>query len=155
LQGILLIAYNKISKFMNPIIRNILAVVLGLVLGAAVNGGIISISSSVIPPPEGTDITTMEGLQAAMPLMQPKHFIMPFLAHAIGTFIGAFLAARLVLKNPLRPAMIIGAMFLLGGIMMVKQLPSPLWFNILDLVGAYIPMAWLAAYLNKKKIIVL
>jgi len=38
----------------------------------------------------------------------------------------------------------IGAMFLIGGIMMIVMIPeTPLWFSILDLVGAYIPMGWL------------
>jgi len=36
---------------MNPIIKNILAVLAGVVLGSAVNMGIIMISGSIIPPP--------------------------------------------------------------------------------------------------------
>jgi hypothetical protein len=54
---------------------------------------IIMISGSVIPPPEGADLTTLEGLKSAMHLFQPKHFIMPFLAHALGTLTGAYFAA--------------------------------------------------------------
>ena len=37
----------------------------------------------------------------------------------------------------------LGAFFLLGGIVNVFMLPSPAWFTVLDLVGAYIPMGWL------------
>jgi hypothetical protein len=37
----------------------------------------------------------------------------------------------------------IGLFFMIGGIIMVSMLPSPLWFTILDLVGAYIPMGLL------------
>ena len=76
---------------MHPIIKYILAVLAGIVIGSAVNMGIIMISSSIIPPPNGADITTAEGLKASMHLFQPKHFIMPFLAHALGTFAGALL----------------------------------------------------------------
>ncbi len=47
---------------MNPIIRNILAVVGGLLLGGIVNMGIVLISGSLIPPPEGADVTTMAWL---------------------------------------------------------------------------------------------
>ena len=36
-----------------------------------------------------------------------------------------------------------GATFLIGGIAAVAMLPSPLWFTGLDLVFAYLPMAWL------------
>jgi hypothetical protein len=34
-------------------------------------------------------------------------------------------------------------MFLLGGIANVAMLPAPLWFSALDLLLAYLPMAWL------------
>ena len=78
-------------KSMNPTIRNILAVIVAAFVGGAVNMALITISSSIIPPPEGVDVTTTEGLKASMHLFQPKHFIMPFLAHALGTFVGALL----------------------------------------------------------------
>ncbi|HRD40433.1 MAG TPA: hypothetical protein PLC65_17520, partial [Bacteroidia bacterium] len=71
---------------MNPILRNIIAVIAGAFGGGAINMALIMVSGSVIPPPEGADITTMEGLKASMHLMEPKHFLMPFLAHALGTY---------------------------------------------------------------------
>ena len=136
---------------MNPIIRNILAAVAGILLGMLVNGGLIMISSSVIPPPEGVDLTTAEGLQNGMKLMEPKHFIMPFLAHALGSLTGGFVAAYLAVNQKMILALLIGFLFMIGGIMMIMQLPSPLWFNVLDLVGAYFPMAWLGARLAGAK----
>ncbi len=42
-------------------------------------------------------------------------------------------------------ALAIGAVFLCGGIMASFMIPAPAWFIALDLVAAYIPMAWLAA----------
>lgn len=132
---------------MNPIVKNILAVIVGLVVGSAVNMGIIMISGSIIPPPEGVDNTTMEGLKAGMHLFQPKHFLLPFLAHAIGTFVGAFLTAIIAANRKMLFAMVIGVFFLAGGIANVLMLPSPTWFTIVDLVGAYLPMAFFAAKL--------
>lgn len=137
---------------MNSIIRNILAVIVGAVIGMMVNGGLITISSYVIAPPAGANLTTMEGLQAAMPLMEPKHFIMPFLAHALGAFVGAFLAAMIAATHKMKFAIAIGVLFLMGGISMVVSLPaSPLWFDILDLGLAYIPMAYLGGKLAMRK----
>ena len=72
---------------MNTTVKNVLAVIAGLVIGSAVNMGIIMISGSIIPPPEGADITTMKGLIESMHLMGPQHFIFPFLAHALGTLV--------------------------------------------------------------------
>jgi hypothetical protein len=127
---------------MNPILKNTLAVIAGLVGGSIINMGIIKLSGSVIPPPEGADITTMEGLKATMHLMEPKHFLFPFLAHAIGTLAGAFIAALIAATHKMKFAIAIGALFLLGGIANVIMLPSPTWFTILDLSCAYFPMAY-------------
>ena len=132
---------------MNPILKNILAIIAGAVVGSIVNMGIIMMSSSVIPPPEGADVTTVEGLKASMHLFEPKHFIMPFLAHALGTLVGAFVAAKIATNHKMRFAMAIGLLFLAGGITNIVMLPSPIWFTILDIGVAYIPMAYFAGKL--------
>ncbi|MBK8515175.1 MAG: hypothetical protein IPL55_02425 [Saprospiraceae bacterium] len=135
---------------MNNTIKNVLGVVAGAILGGLVNGGIISISSKIIPPPEGAILTTMEGLKASMSLMEPKHFIMPFLAHAIGTLVGAALGAYIAAKHKMQVSLIIGFLFFLGGFSMVFSLPSPFWFNALDLIFAYFPMAWIGGMIGSK-----
>jgi len=129
---------------MNPILRNILAAVGGFILGNLVNMSIIQVSTSIIPLPEGADIATMEGLKASIHLFQPKHFIMPFLAHALGTFVGALVAAYFAVSHKMKIALGIGGIFLLAGITAVFMIPAPMWFNVLDLVAAYLPMAYLA-----------
>ena len=135
---------------MSPILKNILAVVAGIVAGSAVNMGIIMLSGIIIPPPNGADVTTYEGLKASIHLFTPKHYIMPFLAHALGTFSGAVLATLIAATNKTKFAMVIGIIFLVGGVSNVLMLPSPTWFTILDLVGAYIPMGYLAGILAGK-----
>src|SRR5690606_3660451 len=107
---------NHLKHADMKILRNILAVIAGLILGSVVNMGIIMISSSIIPPPAGTDVTTTEGLMEAMPLMTPIHFLMPFLAHALGTFVGALIAAAIGVNRKLMLAMIVGVFFLIGGV---------------------------------------
>lgn len=44
---------------MHPLIRNVLAVILGAVIGAAVNMGFIIVGPSIIPAPAGVDVTSM------------------------------------------------------------------------------------------------
>lgn len=135
---------------MKPIFRNILALITGLVVGSIVNMGIIMISGSIIPPPAGADVTTMEGLQESMHLFKPINFLMPFLAHALGTLVGALLTAYIAVSNQKKWALGLGAFFLLGGITNVVVLPAPMWFNILDLLGAYIPMAYVGWMIASK-----
>jgi hypothetical protein len=136
---------------MNPILRNILVVIVGVILGGIVNMGIVMLGPSIVPPPEGADVTTMEGLKASMQLFGPMNFLMPFLAHAIGTFVGAFVAASIATSRKMWFALGVGGWFLLGGIINVVMLPSPVWFTIVDLAGAYLPLAYLAGTLTPEK----
>lgn len=136
---------------MNPILKNVLAVVIGAVVGSLVNGALIAASPHIIPPPANADFTTMEGLKANFHLMQPKHFMMPFLAHALGTLIGALITTKIA--TPLRGftlAMVLGGLFFIGGLINILMLPSPMWFTLLDLGVAYIPMAYIGYYIAKK-----
>ena len=128
---------------MTPLVRNIIAVIAGIVIGAIVNMGLITLGPSIIPPPDGVNPSDMESLKENMHLFQPKNFIFPFLAHALGTLAGAFAVSKIAASQQLNLSLLIGSIFLLGGIQMLMSLPSPTWFNVLDLVGAYIPMAWL------------
>jgi hypothetical protein len=136
---------------MNPILKNTLAVLAGIVVGSVVNGALISVSSSIIPPPNGADVTTVEGLKASIHLFEPKNYLFPFLAHALGTLIGAFIATKFAATNHFKMALIVGTLFFIGGIMNVMMLPAAMWFNVLDLTMAYFPMAWLGNKLASKK----
>lgn len=86
-----------------------------------------------------------------MHLFQPKHFLFPFLAHALGTLVGAFIAAKIAAINKIKLAYVIGILFLIGGVANVLMLPSPLWYSIVDIVGAYIRMSFIATKLAIKK----
>ncbi len=131
------------TKLMTPILKNVLAVIAGFMIGALVNMGLVMTGPSIIPPPAGVDMTTPEGLQAGAHLLEAKHYIMPFLAHALGTLVGAFFAARIAATRKSVFAMAIGIIFLLGGIAAARMIPAPNWFIATDLLVAYLPMAWL------------
>lgn len=135
---------------MGKFFRVLLAVVLGLVVGSVVNMGLIMVSGKVIPPPAGADVTTMEGLKASLHLFEAKHFVFPFLAHALGTLFGAFVATLIAPGKSAIPAYIVGGLFLLGGIANVVMLPAPVWFSAVDLLFAYLPAAWLGNVLANR-----
>lgn len=116
----------------------------------AVNMGLIYAGIYLVPLPEGVDITTKEGLKAALPLMQFQHFLFPFLAHALGTLSGAYCVSRWTSTHQQRRGWIIGAVFFIGGLMNIIGIPSPLWFSIADLTLAYFPMAWLGMKLSNR-----
>ncbi|RLS66547.1 MAG: hypothetical protein DWH99_17715 [Planctomycetota bacterium] len=136
---------------MPPIMKNLLAVIAGLVVGSVVNMAIISVGSIVIPPPTGVDMSDMDKFAENIKLLEPANFIAPWLAHALGTLVGAFAAAKVAASHKMKLALGIGVFFLLGGIMMVSMVGGPVWFAALDLIGAYLPMGFLGGMLGGAK----
>lgn len=136
---------------MGKTIRTILAVLAGLAVGSVVNMGLVLLSPMVIPPPPGVDVTDMESLAASMHLFQSRHFVFPFLAHAAGTLVAAYLAVTIASGYRLKISMLVGSLFLLGGISNAVLLPAPGWFIAVDLICAYIPMAWIGGRLTGRE----
>ena len=136
---------------MPPILRNILAVVAGLLIGSVLNMAIITVGPMIIPPPDGVDMSDMGRFAENLRLLKPANFLAPWLAHALGTLVGAFVAARIAASYKIEFALGIGVVFLLGGIAMVAMFGGPLWFSVVDLIGAYLPMGYLGGILAGAK----
>ena len=128
---------------MNSIIKNILALIGGVLVGMVVNMGLIITGNQLIPFYD--NINPMNAMN-----WEIKYFIFPFLAHAIGTLLGAFIASKFSASYHMLFAMSIGIFFLSGGISMVFILPAPIWFIVIDLVFAYLPMGWLGWKISNK-----
>lgn len=142
-------AEKKYLYTMPVVLRNILAVLIGWIAGSIINMTLIGVGHTVFPI-EGFDPNDRDALVLAMKQFEARHFVFPFLAHALGTFAGALVAAVIAASHKRRMALLIGVLFLLGGSAMAYVLPAPAWFIALDLVLAYLPMAWLASRLVKQ-----
>jgi hypothetical protein len=129
---------------MPNLLRNVLAILAGIVIGGSVNMAFITLGPSLIPPPAGVDVTNTESLIKGIHLFEPRHFVVPFLAHAVGTLAGALAAYLIAATHRAQMAYLIGAVFLCGGVAASVMIPAPAWFMALDLLAAYLPMAWLA-----------
>lgn len=135
---------------MNPILRNVIAVLVAIPLGGAVNMGIIMLSGSIIPLPEGVNPEDMESIKANIYKFETIHFLMPFLAHAANAFVGALVAALLAATHKMRFAMGMAIFTLVGGIANAFMIPAPTWFIVADLTLAYLPMGFIAGKLASK-----
>ncbi|WP_117881743.1 hypothetical protein [Aureibaculum luteum] len=134
---------------MNPILRNVLVVIAGWLGGSIVNMGLIKTGNKLFPI-EGIDANSMTALAEIMPNLEPKYFLFPFLAHALGTLIGAVVAGFIAVNNKMKFSLAIGGLFLLGGIAVNYMLPGPTWFAVVDILLAYIPMAWIGGKIALK-----
>ena len=140
------------NKTVNPIIRNILAVIAGWIVGSIINGGIISIYPSVVPLPKEIIPGDMQSLVNNVHLLELPHLLFVFLAHALGALFGAFAAVKIGVSHHKTLALVIGGLFLLGGIAVNAMLNfTPMWFSVTDILLAYLPMALIGLYLAKRK----
>lgn len=130
---------------MKSILRNILAVLIGFIIGNIVNYQLFHYGFEVFPI--NADLNDMEALAKVFPTLSLKYYIFPFLAHALGTFIGAFLVALLAASHKMKLAMGVGFAFLIIGIIAAIIIPTPMWYKLVDISLGYIPMAWLAGKL--------
>jgi hypothetical protein len=135
---------------MMTILRNILALVVGVVVGSGVNMSLIVLGPTVIAPPAGIDLTDARSLSANMHLLEARHFVFPFLAHALGTLAGSLAAFLIAGSRGLALAITVGAVFLAGGVAAAFMIPAPAWFIALDLALAYLPMAWIGAIIGRR-----
>lgn len=135
---------------MNIILRNILAVIAGIVVGSIANMALVMLGSILIAPPAGVDASNVDSMKASIHLFEAKHFLFPFLAHAVGTVVGALVASLIAGSKRMVLALVVGGFFLLGGIAASFMIPAPMWFMAADILIAYIPMAWLGWKLSGK-----
>lgn len=127
---------------MNPILRNIIAIIVGWIGGSTINMGLIQVGYLFFPI-EGVNINDMEAFAAVMPTLGSEHFIFPFLGHALGTLAGALIAGLVAANHKMKFSMAIGGLFLVAGIIVNYILRGPIWFAVLDVLIAYLPMAWI------------
>jgi ABC-type sugar transport system permease subunit len=127
------------------ITRTLIAIIVGLFIGSAVNISFVKLGGLVIPLPNDLDASKMEDLKAVFSSLDWVYFIFPFLAHALGTLSGGIIALLISEDHKKFSSFTIAIFFLAGGVAMnLFMLPSPIIFTIVDLGLAYIPMALLA-----------
>jgi hypothetical protein len=136
---------------MKPILINLLAVILGFIVGSFVNLGVLELGPMLIPNPEGFDNSSMETLTNTIHLLNPMNYIAVFLAHSLGALVGAGVASLIAANRKLLFALVVGFLFLTAGLYMSFSLPSPNWYIIVDSLGAYIPMSLIAWKLTGSK----
>lgn len=129
---------------MNPTVRGIVAVVVGVVTASITVFAVESISNTLYPMPSGLDPTVPEQLRAHVGSLPMLAFVIVLSAWTLGTFVGGLLAARIAGRAPLRHAAIVAGFILAATIMNLVMLPHPVWVALLAVL--LIPLAaWCAS----------
>jgi len=126
-------------------LRNIGAVLAGLVVGGVWNMALIMVNATVVHPmPAGTDMNDPEQMKAYIATLPVLGFVMVLLAHTGQAWFGGWVAARLGRSRPMLLAGIVGALTLAGAAYNQVALAGPAWMWI-DL-----PLIALAAWFAGK-----
>lgn len=125
-------------------VRSLLAVVAGIGLAWAGIAFIESVGHGLYPPPEGIDPADREAFAAAVQEMPRAALVVVLLAWSVGTFCGAWLAARLAGRHFY--AMLVGGVMMLGGVANLVAIPHPLWFSAVGTL-VFLPAAHLGGRL--------
>ena len=123
-------------------LRNIAAVIAGLVVGMIVNLALIQLNTVFFPLPDGVDMTNTAQMKDAIQEMPAAAWILVFAAHLGQAFVGGWVAARFGASHRMMLAMIVGVLSLAGGIANAVMLSTPAWTWIE--VPLYLVVAWLA-----------
>lgn len=129
-----------------PMLRNLAAFLVGAVVCMLGNALLLQGMMQLIPPPAGFDVNQLESFR----LLEAKHLLSPFVAHAVPSLVGALVAALLAGSRRGRVGMSVGGLHLAGGIAAAFLVPAPWWFVVLDLSVAYLPMAYLGVALAER-----
>lgn len=128
---------NETTKL---IINRIFAILTGVVAGAIVIGLLETMSNNMHPFPEGLDFTDKAILADHISGLPTSAFVLVLFAHALGAFVGGFVASKMAKVQKKGAAMFTGFILLLAGVLNLISIPHPLWFSIVDII-IYTPMA--------------
>ena len=128
--------------------RSVLAILVGAVVAVVLIAVVEALSSAIYPLPPDLDIHDHEAMRQHIDTLPIGAFLLVLAAWAIGSFGGSWVAARLATRVRLVHGLVVGALFLLAGIMTMLTIPHPWWMwvgGILALGGCSYLGARLAA----------
>jgi len=125
-------------------IRNIAAVLAGVVTAFVLILVVEKLGHLIYPPPADLDFSDPEAIRPYMATLPFVALLFPMIAWVVGTFAGSLLASKIGTANPLLFAGIVGGLVLAATIANLIMIPHPVWFSIVSLI-AIAASAWFAA----------
>ena len=127
-------------------LRNILALMAGIIAGVAAIGVIQWLNFQLFPPPPGLDPEMPEDVARILQQVSPWAIVLLEVSYVAGALASGFVAARLARPRPMALALTMGAVFTLFNIANLLQIPHPLWLAVLT-TATFLPLAWLGGRL--------
>ena len=129
---------------MNPVVRGILAVIVGMAVALALIVVVQMIGTRIYPPPP-MDRTSIESIKAVMAQVPLVSLLFVLLSYTAGSVAGGWVAARFAPRDKMAHAMTLAGLLFCFGIINLISLPHPAWFW-----GASSAVYWLGAWSGAK-----
>ncbi len=107
--------------------RSVLAVLAGAIVAGLLIAAVESVSSAIYPLPPGIDLHDHEAMRRHIDQLPIGAFLFVLGAWAIGSFGGSWVAARLAGRARIVHGLVVGALFLLAGVLNMLLIPHPWW----------------------------
>ena len=130
--------------------RKIIAIVIGVLIAVGIISLCEYITGKIFPFPPEIQYKDKETIRAFMENASVINYLMILFGYILGCFGGGFVASLINGKEHFQPAIIVGAILLVSGIMNIFQLPGqPSWFIITCLI-IYIPSSFVGFIIAKR-----
>ncbi len=126
---------------MRPVIRSVLAVILGMLVAFVLIGVVQTIGMRIYPPPPGMDPMSPESIKAAMARVPLAALLFVLLSYTAGSVAGGWVAARMAPTRRMLHAMLVAALLFGAGLMNLFMIPHPTWFAVVSSA-----LYWLGAW---------
>jgi hypothetical protein len=121
-----------------------------MVVGSVVNMAIIMTNMTVLyPMPEGLDMADSEAMTAYVATLPVMALLLVIVAHLGQASVGGWVAARLAGSHPMRLAMVVGTLSMLGGVANMFNIGGPAWMWVE--MPLYLAVAYAAGRLEVKR----
>ena len=131
------------------LLKRIGAVLVGLLIAMVVIG-LFEWGGMYIHQAPKVDYHDPKALADMMRDMPLSAFLWLLLGYAVASVSGGVVATLISGREKNLPAMIVGVVLTLGGLMNQTEIPHPMWFAVVSTL-VYVPMAWVGYIVSKKK----
>ncbi len=118
--------------------KRVLAVLAGLVVGILVIFLSQAIEMLIFPPPVNFDPNDPIQLKELMEKAPPTSLALVLIGYFLGAFVGGLIATVVVKGQSWVPALIVGAVLTVLGLINLLAIPHPIWFTMSGLIIYFI-----------------
>ena len=133
------------------IIKRVLAVFVGIMVGGLAVWAVEMLGHYFYPPPANFDFSDKFALEAFITNAPFGSKLFIILGYALGSFVGGLITELIAQGKTLATPLITGTFLMIAGIINMTDIPHPLWMAI-TCIAVFIPFAYLGAIVVRKKL---